>query len=249
MGDKILWQKEHHNAVAPSKKRDSDSGYDITIVSIASQWGRYTLFDTGIRVVPPDGFYFDLLPRSSFWDKGYVMTNSTGVIDKTYRGTLKVGLFKIDPDAPDLVLPSKLFQIVPRAFAHFEAEEADVLANQSERGEGGFGSTDKIEPKKNLFRLPPVLPQKLETMQLIQGALDLETSWAEAALLKEKMAAILQGKHEDSVGFAIRYLLYDFLIATRANKQARKDFFEYIDAVVTEPISQNTDPLEKRWSY
>jgi deoxyuridine 5'-triphosphate nucleotidohydrolase len=229
MGEKILWQKEHHNAVAPSKKRDSDSGYDVTIVSIAAQWGRYTLFDTGIRVVPPDGFYFDLLPRSSFWDKGYVMTNSTGVIDKTYRGTLKVGLFKIDPDAPDLVLPSKLFQIVPRAFAHFETEEADVLAYQSERGEGGFGSTDKIE-------LPKV------------PSSNIEISWEEGALLKKRLAAVLEGRHEDSVGFAIRYLLYDFFIQTGANKEQRKRFFDFVDAVVSAPIDKNPDPNEKRWS-
>jgi hypothetical protein len=93
-----------------------------------------------------------------------------------------------------------------------------------------------------------VVPSKGQTISLINGDLDIEQAWAEAKKLKEKLAAILEGKHEDEVGFAIRYLLYDFLIATRANKEERQTFFAFVDAVVSVSIEQNPDPSEKRWA-
>jgi len=93
-----------------------------------------------------------------------------------------------------------------------------------------------------------VVPSKQQRISLINGDLDVEQALAEAKKLKEKLAAILEGKHEDEVGFAIRYLLYDFLIATRANKEERKTFFAFVDAVVNFPIEENPDPSEKRWA-
>ena len=94
----------------------------------------------------------------------------------------------------------------------------------------------------------PVVPSKGQTISLINGDLDIEQAWAIGKKLKEKMTAILEGKHEDEVGFAIRYLLYDFLIATRANKEERRAFFDYVDAIVSAPIEENPNPSEKRWA-
>lgn len=96
--------------------------------------------------------------------------------------------------------------------------------------------------------LRPAPAAKSQTMGLLAGDLDLEQAWARGKELKEKLASILEGKHEDEVGFAIRYLLYDFLIATRANKEERQTFFAFVDAVVTVPIELNPDPREKRWA-
>jgi deoxyuridine 5'-triphosphate nucleotidohydrolase len=139
---KFIWQKADENAVPPSKKRASDSGYDLTVISVVSVNGNYTLYDTGIRVVPPTGVYFDVVPRSSLWDSGYIMSNSVGVIDCSYTGTIKVGLLKVNMEAPDLKLPAKIVQMIPRPLAHFESLEGDVLNIDTNRGEGGFGSTD-----------------------------------------------------------------------------------------------------------
>lgn len=94
----------------------------------------------------------------------------------------------------------------------------------------------------------PTLAARSQTMGLLNGDIDVEQAWARGKELKEKLAAILEGKHEDEVGFAIRYLLYDFLIATRANKEERRTFFAFVDAVVTVPIEQNPDTREKRWA-
>lgn len=94
----------------------------------------------------------------------------------------------------------------------------------------------------------PTAERTTQTIGLLSGDLDIEHAWAEGKKLKEKLASILEGKHEDEAGFAIRYLLYDFLISTRANKDERDTFFAFVDAVVSIPIERNPDPSEKRWA-
>ena len=101
------------------------------------------MYDSYISVQPPDGVYFEIVPRSSISKTGYILTNSIGIIDPSYRGTLKVVLTKIDDTKPDIELPNKRFQLIPRTFISnmFEVSNVDELSN-TKRGDGGFGSTD-----------------------------------------------------------------------------------------------------------
>ena len=98
------------------------------------------LYDTGIKVQPAFGWYFDLVPRSSISKTGYMLANSIGVIDRTYVGPVLVPLRKVDPHAPDLELPARLVQIIPRPIVHIQWEEVEAL-DETARGAGGFGST------------------------------------------------------------------------------------------------------------
>lgn len=149
---KILVKKSTPEAVIPTKASPSDIGYDLTIISretiLTGTWhGRVMdpevlLFDTGISVEPDNGYYVEVVPRSSLSRTGYIMANSVGVIDPTYRGTIKVALIKIDKYAPDIPLPFKGFQLIVR-----KIENADFVCTESElsttnRGAGGFGSTN-----------------------------------------------------------------------------------------------------------
>jgi deoxyuridine 5'-triphosphate nucleotidohydrolase len=127
-------------AVAPFKSRVSDSGFDLTLIREVKRHGRCTLYGTGLQVRPPPGWYFDVVPRSSIIKTGYVAANSVGVIDRGYRGEILVPLIKIDPAAPDLNLPARVAQMIPRPIVHLIPEASDVL-DTTERGEGGFGST------------------------------------------------------------------------------------------------------------
>ena len=54
------------------------------------------MYDSYISVQPPEGYYFEIVPRSSISKLGYILTNSIGIIDPSYRGTLKVVLTKIN---------------------------------------------------------------------------------------------------------------------------------------------------------
>lgn len=140
--DNIKFAKTQKEAVIPSKKNVSDSGYDLTLIGVYKKKGEVVMFETGIMVSPPFGYYFDLIPRSSIIKSGYILANSIGVIDRTYVGSIKVPLIKVDKTKPDLELPIKIAQLVPRKICHFDAVEVESL-EMTARGEGGFGSTDK----------------------------------------------------------------------------------------------------------
>jgi len=135
--------KTREDAVFPFKERVSDSGYDLTLLSLEKRIGEVELYDTGIKVTPPFGYYYDLVPRSSIIKSGYILGNSVGIIDRTYLGAIKVPLIKIDKNAPDLKLPNRLVQIVPREIVHFNFIEVEEL-QETDRGAGGFGSTGRV---------------------------------------------------------------------------------------------------------
>lgn len=138
--DLFRWTKTRPNAVAPSKSRASDSGFDLVLLEPVKTMGDITLYDTGIKIQPAYGWYFDLVPRSSISKTGHMFANSVGVIDRTYTGPVLVALRKVNPEAPDLKLPARLVQIVPRPIIHVQFVEVDAL-DETERGAGGFGST------------------------------------------------------------------------------------------------------------
>jgi len=127
-------------AQIPSKTNISDSGYDITIISKIKTIGDVDFFDTGIKIQPAPGWWLALVPRSSISKTGYMLANNLGVIDQSYTGNIIVALRKVDKHAPDLVLPSRIAQIIPMPATHFEIEEVDNL-EISNRNQGGFGST------------------------------------------------------------------------------------------------------------
>jgi dUTP pyrophosphatase len=132
-----------YGAIAPTKAHPLDIGYDLTAISVYKKISqKITLFETGIKVCPPEGYYLEILPRSSITKTGYMLANSVGTIDPTYTGTLKIALVKVDYNLPDITLPFTKCQLVLR-----KAEQADMLQvfglEETVRGEGGFGSTDK----------------------------------------------------------------------------------------------------------
>lgn len=139
--DNIYWAKTDERATPPFKERVSDSGYDLTLISKVKESGNIIFYDTGLKVLPPFGYYFQLVGRSSLQKQGWMLANCIGIIDRSYRGSIKVALLKIDPNAKELELPFRGVQIVPAPIFHVDTEEVEDLEN-SERSDGGFGSTD-----------------------------------------------------------------------------------------------------------
>ena len=137
--------KKSLNAIVPTKDRASDVGYDLTIIEKVKNIGSKTaMYDTGIIVSPPFGFYTKIVPRSSLTKSGYILTNSMGIIDGTYRGTLKICLTKIDDKIEDLKLPFKCCQLILEKHTHYLTEEIEDITNLgvTARNDGGFGSTN-----------------------------------------------------------------------------------------------------------
>lgn len=139
-----IWSKTREDAVSPSKERASDSGYDLVLLEKIKTVGKVEFYDTGIKIKPNFGYYFNLVPRSFISKTGYILANSIGVIDRTYLGNIIVALIKIDDSMPDLVLPSRLVQIIPTQIVHFQLTEVDNIdINSTNRSDGGFGSSNK----------------------------------------------------------------------------------------------------------
>jgi dUTP pyrophosphatase len=136
------FRKTHENAVVPSKAHPEDSGFDLVLVSKIKEENGVAFYDTGIAVAPPEGYYFEVYGRSSISKSGYMLANNVGIIDSTYRGSIRVALIKVNPQAPELELPCRLVQMIPRQFVHLDPVEVESL-DDTVRGEGGFGSSNK----------------------------------------------------------------------------------------------------------
>ena len=136
------FRKTLENAVVPSKAHPEDSGFDLVLVSKIKEENGVAFYDTGIAVAPPEGYYFEVYGRSSISKSGYMLANNVGIIDSTYRGSIRVALVKVNPLASELELPCRLVQMIPRQFVHLDPVEVDSL-DDTVRGEGGFGSSNK----------------------------------------------------------------------------------------------------------
>jgi dUTP pyrophosphatase len=130
-------------AVLPTKAHPSDIGYDLTSISVSKNISKnIILFETGIKVSPPDGYYIEIIPRSSMSKTGYMLANSVGIIDPSYTGTLKIALIKVDESLPDIELPFTRCQLVLRKVEYSFIEQVNSIRD-TDRGCGGFGSSDK----------------------------------------------------------------------------------------------------------
>ena len=128
-------------AIMPVKAHEKDTGYDLWAIKvIMKQIDGVILLGTGIKIQPPKGYYFEIIPRSSIWKKNLTMPNSIGVIDESYRGELMIPVLKIDDETAIPELPAKIAQLVLRKRYESEFEQVDSL-DKTDRGDGGIGST------------------------------------------------------------------------------------------------------------
>lgn len=139
---KVYFKRILQDAVVPKKGTEYSVGYDLTAIRVHSKVGNTTFYGTGLQVKTDEGYYTEILPRSSLSKTGYVLANSVGVIDPDYRGELLIALTKVDSSMPDLVVPFTRCQLIVRELCSYDLEEVEEL-DKTVRNDGGFGSTDK----------------------------------------------------------------------------------------------------------
>lgn len=138
---KINVVKVNDNAIIPSKKNWSDVGYDLSIINKIEDYNSKTaLYDTGIKIQVDFGYYVEIVPRSSLSKYGYMLANSVGIIDNSYRGNLMIALTKVCDDAKDIEYPFRCCQMIIRKYVNTCLEEVGNV-EKTKRDEGGFGST------------------------------------------------------------------------------------------------------------
>lgn len=102
------------------------------------------LLPTGIAIALPSAEYVALVfARSSMGAKhGICLSNGVGVIDSDYRGEIRVGLTN-QSDVPYTIQPGdRVAQLAVMPVTRAAVIRADEL-DETDRGEGGFGSTGK----------------------------------------------------------------------------------------------------------
>lgn len=103
--------------------------------------GESTLIKTGLKVAIPEGFEIQVRPRSGLAYKNQVtVLNSPGTIDACYRGD--IGVILINHGKKDFTVEPgmRIAQIVLARFEKIDFVITDSLED-TDRGEGGFGST------------------------------------------------------------------------------------------------------------
>lgn len=127
---------------APVRTHSTDAGLDLHIPAgqgcLVRPGAVYTI-DLGIRVAIPDGYYGQLVLRSSAGQKGLAIPNGAGIIDSGYRGNLKVLVVAlVEPVL--IAAEERICQLIIHAQPPVEVGEG-VVEDDTARGQGGFGST------------------------------------------------------------------------------------------------------------
>lgn len=135
-------KKIHEDAIIPSFAHKGDAGmdlYSIEEVKIPSTESR--LIKTGISLELPKNTEAQVRPRSGLALKHSVtVLNTPGTIDEGYRG--EVGVILINHGKEDFIVTKnmKIAQMVVKPIYDINILEVNEL-NDTDRGEGGFGST------------------------------------------------------------------------------------------------------------
>ena len=101
---------------------------------------------TGLRVEIPEGYEMQIRPRSGLATKhGITLPNTPGTIDSDYRGPLGVALVNLGAESYTLRHGDRVAQAVVAPVIRAAWHLTDALG-ETERGEGGFGSTGLGHP-------------------------------------------------------------------------------------------------------
>jgi len=103
--------------------------------------GARALVPTGLHMAIPEGFEIQVRPRSGLALKhGVTLVNSPGTIDSDYRGPLGILMINLGENDFHIAHGMRIAQLVVAPVLQADFEPVDTL-DQTERGQGGFGST------------------------------------------------------------------------------------------------------------
>ena len=141
----VSFTRLRSDAVIPSKATPGSIGLDLhSVDSYVVLPGQRIVVATGLRVNLPPGCYGRIAPRSGLAVK-HGLDVGAGVVDPDYTGELRVVLFNHDSMHPFVIRPGwRIAQlIIERAVDDLVVEEVPYEDVDTERGDGGFGSTGR----------------------------------------------------------------------------------------------------------
>ncbi|WP_227818805.1 dUTP diphosphatase [Rhodoluna lacicola] len=128
----------------PTYAQPGDAGADLRsrVAAVVPAHGR-ALVPTGVSIALPNGYVGLVHPRSGLAHKhGITVLNTPGTIDAGYRGEIAVNLFNSTDVDFAVEIGDRIAQLVIQQIEHAQFITVERLP-ESDRGEGGHGSTGK----------------------------------------------------------------------------------------------------------
>ncbi|NWV95677.1 DUT protein, partial [Machaerirhynchus nigripectus] len=139
---RLRFTKLSENAFAPSRGSARAAGYDLySAYDCVIPPMEKAVVKTDIQIALPSGCYGRVAPRSGLAAKHFIDVGA-GVIDEDYRGNVGVVLFNFGKETFEVKKGDRIAQLICERIYYPELEEVEALED-TERGEGGFGSTGK----------------------------------------------------------------------------------------------------------
>lgn len=143
----IKVEKLVDHAIIPTYAHFGDAGADLfASESVQILPNETKIIPTGLKVEIPDGYEMQIRPRSGM----SVKTNTKvvfGTVDSGYRGEIGIMLTNYGQEVYNISAGDKIAQAVIAPTYHGNFLVVDSLS-ETERGEGGFGSTDNQNGKE-----------------------------------------------------------------------------------------------------
>lgn len=138
-------KKLKDSAIIPTRGSEQAAGYDLYAAideGITIQPHETVKVGTGLAMVLPDDTFGAIFARSGLATKQSLRpANCVGVCDSDYRGEYIVPIHNDSDEVKTINPGDRIAQLILLPFYPINFEEVKDL-NETERGEGGFGSTD-----------------------------------------------------------------------------------------------------------
>lgn len=141
----IGFQLIHENAKVPAYAHDDDACADVYAIedTVIPKHGCGVAVRTGLKALIPQGWLLELRARSGMSKNSPLrISNSVGTIDAGYKGEIMVLFDNISGKDYEIKAGDRIAQMRPEPAYRFRSEIIENVGD-SERGEGGFGSSGK----------------------------------------------------------------------------------------------------------
>ncbi len=138
----IRVKRLHPDAMIPKAAKQGDVAFDLySVIDYELRPGEHYAIPTGIAIEIPRGFEGQVRPRSGLaMREGITVLNTPGTIDSGYRGEVKTIIMNHGTVPFKITKGMRISQLAIRPVPEVEFIEVEELSD-TERGEGGFGST------------------------------------------------------------------------------------------------------------
>lgn len=151
---KVFIKRLNSKAVMPKKGHKDDLCYDVVATSCEEIASNVYKYGTGLALQYSTQekekcsrrdhvLSFDFRARSSVWKTGMVLSNCIGTIDQGYTGEICAVFYHVLPNMPKYEVGDRIAQMHFNASIDLQFMEVEDFAEDTERGDGGYGSTGK----------------------------------------------------------------------------------------------------------